>query len=149
MSISDSFRDPSHGSEPDDTRPDAAEISEALERVAYRLQHVDPIVRSCNRRLVDMLGQCPNTESGNWVTVDDDDQVQFHVGDLADVQWLNNVLAEIESRLELGEVRAAAPVSSAQRPYAENVVNKNRTATACQSVHIVAPKGRGLYEKGA
>ena len=149
MSISDSFREPSHGSEPDDTRPDAPEISEALDRVQFRVQHVEPIARSCNRRLVDLLGPCPNTATGNWITVDDDGKFEFHVNDVVDAERLNNILAEIERRVELEEVRAAAPVGTSHRPYADRGAKGDHSAVAPQSVHIVNRKGRGLYEKGA
>lgn len=148
MSISDSFRDPSHGSEPEDMRPDAPEISEALERVQFRVQHIDPIVRDCNRHLVDMLGQCPNTASGNWVTVDEEGNASFGLRDIVDVARFGTVLAEVARRIDLTETGSRVPSAGSLRQYLELLARNHDVAAQGQSLHLGTRRNNRNLKKG-
>lgn len=148
MSISDSFRDPSHGSEPDDTRPDAPEISEALDRVQFRVQHIDPIVRDCNRNMTDLLGPCPNTASGNWITVDDDLNVTVGVSDVVDVARLGAALEDISRRIDLAETGTRVQSNGSLRQYLEMLARDHTVPVQGGSIHLGARRNNRNLKKG-
>ena len=148
MSISDSFRDPSHGSEPDDTRPDAPEISEALDRVQFRVQHIDPIVRDCNRNMVDLLGPCPNTASGNWITVDDDLKVTVGLRDIVDITRFGTALAEIARRIDLADTGTRVQSNGSLRQYLEMLARDHTVPVQGDSIHLGSRRNNRNLKKG-
>lgn len=148
MSISDSFRDPSHGSEPDGTRPDAPEISEALDRVQFRVQHIDPIVRDCNRNMADLLGPCPNTDSGNWITLDEDLNVTVGVSDVVDVARLGAVLEDISRRIDLAATGSRVKPDGSLRQYLEMLARNHNVPVQGDSIHLGTRRNNRNLKKG-
>jgi hypothetical protein len=148
MSISDSFRDPSHGSAPDNARPDAPEISAALENVQFRVQHVDPLVRDCNRHLIDLLGPCPNTDSGNWVSVDDEGAASIAVHDIVDIARLGAALEQIARTVDLAEAGSTVKSDASYRRHLELVALDNTVPAQGQSLHLGTRRNNRNLKKG-
>lgn len=138
------FDDPSAGFPADDVQS----LQQALASTEFRVQHSEPVVRDLNRHLVDLIGQCPNTACGNWVTLQDDGRTVFHI-DLADALRLSTAFQKIAEKLELASVRRLLSSRGSTVAYLQRAFHDFWSAkTEAESVHIVARKGRGLFRKG-
>ena len=149
--------DPTPGNESDNTTPagfspqDTASLFASLADTEFRVQHAEPIVRDLNRNLVQLLGECPNTGCGNWVTLSEtDNNVTFHL-DLLDVLRISSALAKIGETVALADIRRSIPGRKSLGGYlAEKAaLFAERSAYTGEhhhdSVHTAKRKGTGFF----
>ncbi|MEY4366511.1 MAG: hypothetical protein RLZZ305_1855 [Actinomycetota bacterium] len=146
MSVNDPLHDPANGAEP--PHPDAPEVQAAFDRVQFRTQHVDPIVRDCNRHLVDLLGPCPNTATGNWVSVDDDGNATVAVNDVVDVARLGAAFVELARRVDLAETGTKVQSTASLRRYLEDLALGRIAPAEGTSLHLGARRNNRNLKKG-
>lgn len=156
MSADVPFHDPEDGStaQPQGFDPvQLTELQQVFADLQFRTQHSEPVVRDFNRHFIDLLGQCPNTPCGNWLTLHEDGTVQLHI-DLVDVIRLSTALRTIAEDVELGDVRRKLPKKGATLAYLQSTVRQDSLLKhsdgqfAVKSVHLKPAKGRGLFRKG-
>lgn len=137
------FDDPSAGLPADEVKSLAA----ALAAAEFRAQHLEPVVRDLNRHLVDLIGQCPNTACGNWVTLDDGESVTFHL-DVADVLRLSTAFQDIGRVINLESVRRSLPTRQSVHHFLVETVERVRNQGWGESIHLNVRKPFGFFGKG-
>lgn len=135
--------DPTAGFSP----AEAQAITHALLQMESRVLHSEPIVRDLNRALTDVLGSCPCTDDGVWVTLDQDGSVQFHL-ELADVLRLSTAFQKIDCELSLEDVRRSLPSRQSLLQTLEASVKASSHGRSRESVHIAARRNNRLFKKG-
>ena len=149
------FNDPDNGSTPQPQGFDPAQIAElaqAFQDLQFRDQHIEPVLRDFNRNAAELFGQCPNTPSGNWATIDESGNVTVHML-LEDIVRVSSVIASVLSKVEAAEVRRALPKHGGFTQYLQHMAQlswERRSATKAEStsVHLKPAKGRGFFRKG-
>ena len=146
--------DPSNGFNPFEHGINPEDLEAVLTATEFRHQHAEPIVRDLNRHLIDLIGECPNTATGCWFSLNDDNSVQSHI-DLADVLRLGTALQRISERLSLGEIRRMVPSSQSLRYELTELAQKRQEArvgnkaVTTRSVHLGGQKKPKFRKKGA
>jgi len=121
-------------------------VAESLDALEYRIRHAEPVVRDFNRQLTDLIGQCPNTACGNWVTLDDQLNVTVHV-DFADMLRLATAFQRIGRELDFAELRRMLPSRKESAAYvygdlfAEQTAHPAHLPTGAQATGINQQKG--------
>ena len=147
--------DPSNGFDPSEHGINAEDLAEILAKAEIRTLDSEPKVRDFNMNIAELLGECPNTASGKWLTLEDDGSVVFHI-ELVDVLRLSTALQKIAELVSLGEIRRSLPsrqsfkyeLMEMYREKKKVAVNKLSTAFG-SSVHLKDPKARKGRRKGA
>lgn len=103
--INDHFDDPFGGSS-----------GELVTRIERELCHSRPIVNDLNRSLTDLLGPCPVTADGHWVTLvvsdeNPDGDVAFPQLPMHEALRLSTALAHIDAEVDLNDIRQSLPQS--------------------------------------
>ena len=155
MSHDNPFTDPTDGSDPTPQGFNPQELTalrEAFANVDFRVQHAEPIVRDLNRNIIETLGQCPNTDTGNWVTLEEDGSVRFHLL-FTDVIRLSTAFQEIARKVELAEVRKGLPRRKTLGQYLADLSASKKNIAPMgefhrESVHIIKRRGTGYFGKG-
>ena len=119
----------------------------ALADTEFRVQHAEPIVRDLNRHLADLIGQCPNTASGCWVTLNPDNTVTLHA-DLTDVLRIGTALQRVGSIVSLAEVRRSLPSRKSLHLFLVEKVEQVRLQEWVESVHLNVRRPFGFFGKG-
>ena len=70
--MSSPTNDPFEGFDPNEFDTSFAAIEKAI-------TSSEPIVRDFNRHFTDLLGACPTTDDGKWLTLNNDGEVAFHL----------------------------------------------------------------------
>jgi hypothetical protein len=146
--------DPTNGFNPSEHGINAEDLEQILTNAEFRLLDSEPKVRDFNRNIADLLGECPNTATGNWLTLNEDGTVTFHIH-LVDVLRLSTAFQKIGESISLKEVRRSLP--SRQSFMYELVemfrekkpANNKHRASAEQSVHLGGRKKYKFRKKGA
>ena len=99
--MSSSTNDPFEGFDPNEFIDSFAAIEKAI-------TSSEPIVRDFNRHFTDLLGACPTTDNGQWLTVSNDGEVAFHIT-LVDAFRLTSALQEIQRLIDTEDVRVKVP----------------------------------------
>ena len=147
--------DPSNGFDPSEHGINAEDLAEIMASAEFRALDSEPKVRDFNMNFADLLGECPNTASGKWLTLEDGGSVIFHIK-LVDVLRLSTAIQKIAERISLDEVRRSLP---SRRSFMYELVemvrgHKNnagemRRSVADKSVHLGNRKVRKNRRKGA
>lgn len=141
MSTHDFLHDPSGGFHEE-------QIDAALDAVEFHHQHIAPMVRQCNRHLNDLLGRCPNSPSGDWVTADVEGNATFRLVDVADVARLGVILENISRRLDLEEMGAVAPSRASLRLFLQTLIRDHQVPVEGASIHLGARRNHRNLRKG-
>ena len=146
--------DPSNGFNPSEHGIDQEDLAQIMANAEFRHQLAEPIVRDLNRHLIDLIGECPNTATGCWFSLNEDNTVKCHV-ELADSLRLGTAFQKIGESISLNEVRRSLP---SRQSFMYELVemfrekkpahNKHR-ASAEQSVHLGGRKKYKFRKKGA
>ena len=141
--------DPSNGFNPSEHGINAEDLGQILANAELRLLDSEPKVRDFNRNIADLLGECPNTATGNWLTLNEDGSVTFHI-ELVDVLRLSTAFQKIAERISLNEVRRSLPSRQSLSYELTNIVRATFTAAREASVHLEARKAKfNFFKKGA
>lgn len=135
--------DPEHGLPVDDVQS----LLAALAHTEFRVQHAEPLVRDLNRNLADLVGQCPNTASGCWVSLNDDNIVTLHA-DLTDVLRLSTALQQVGRTVSLAEIRRSLPSRKSLHLFLVEKVEQVRNQRYGYSIHLNVRKPFGFFGKG-
>lgn len=147
--------DPANGFDPFEHGINPEDLATILANAEFRALDSEPKVRDFNRNIADLLGECPNTASGRWLTLADDGTVTFHI-ELVDVLRLSTAFQNIADRISFDEVRRSLPSRQSftyqlvemvrgQKKHAGDI----RRSLADKSVHLVNRKARKGRRKGA
>jgi hypothetical protein len=141
--------DPTDGFDPFDHGINTEDLEAVLAATEFRHQHAEPTVRDLNRHFIDLIGECPNTATGCWFSLNDDNSVQCHV-ELADVLRLGTAFQKIGTRLSLAEIRRSIPSRQSVSYDIAGTVRGTVTAVGEASVHLPTRKATfRLFKKGA
>lgn len=146
--------DPSNGFNPSEHGINAEDLGQIMANAEFRLLDSEPKVRDFNRNIADLLGECPNTATGNWLTLNEDGSVTFHI-ELVDVLRLSTAFQKIAERVSLNEVRRSLPSRQSfmyglVEMFSEKKQGHNKyRASAEQSVHLGGRKKNKFRKKGA
>lgn len=146
--------DPSNGSNPFEHGINPEDLEAVLAATEFRHQHAEPIVRDLNRHLIDLIGECPNTATGCWFSLNDDNTVQSHI-ELADVLRLGAAFQKIGERLSLADIRRMVPSRQSLRYELTELAQKRQEtrvgneAARGRSVHLGGQKKSKFRKKGA
>ena len=141
--------DPSNGLNPFEHGINPEDLEAVLAATEFRHQHAEPIVRDLNRNLIDLIGECPNTATGCWFSLNDDNSVQSHI-ELADVLRLGTAFRKISERLSLTEIRRLVPTRQSLSYGIVRVVRETFTASHEASVHLSTRRAKfNFFRKGA
>ena len=138
--------DPVNGFDPFEHGINPEDLESVLVATEFRHQHAEPIVRDLNRQLVDLIGECPNTATGCWFSLNEDNTVESHI-ELADVLRLGTAFQNIGNRLSLAEIRRVLPSRQSFLYELREMIREKRedfkaanTAQHEQSVHLGGKK---------
>lgn len=127
---------------------DVQSLASAFADTEFRAQHAEPVVRDLNRNLTDLIGECPNTATGGWFTLNDDMSIAIHA-DLVDALRLSTAFQRIIEQIEVAALRRQVSGRGSILAYLQNAAQGLWAAKAeTESVHLVNRKGRGLFRKG-
>jgi len=139
--------DPLNGFNPSDHGINQEDLEQILANTEFRHQHAEPIVRDLNRHFIDLIGECPNTATGCWFSLNDDNTVKSHI-EFVDVLRLSTAFQKIGQRLSLEEIRRSLPSRQSLSKYLHGLVREAAIARKAESVHIGGRRYIGIFRKG-
>jgi len=129
--MSSSTNDPFEGFDPNEFDTSFAAIEKAI-------TSSEPIVRDFNRHFTDLLGACPTTDDGKWLTLNSDGEVAFHLT-LVDAFRLTTAMQEIERLIDTADVRTKVPSYKKALEYVPTLFTQLQMKS---SPHLVRRRAR-------
>ena len=136
--------DPSNGFDPFEHGINAENLAEILAKTELRALDSEPKVRDFNLNIADLLGECPNTASGKWLTLEDDGSVIFHI-ELVDVLRLSTAFQKIAERISFDEVRRSLPSRQSFTYQLVEFTRQKFLAAEQKSVHLGGRKSKFTF----
>lgn len=125
---------------------DIQSLATSLIDTEFRVQQTEPLVRDLNRHLTELIGCCPNTGSGVWVTLQSDGTVTFHLQG-ADVLRLAAAFEKIAGTVALDDVRRSLPPRQSLHGHLVETVERIRSQAWRDSVHLNVRRPFGFFGK--